>query len=642
MFIIEVIPIAKNLTAESLSYFTAKDVPLGAIVSIPLRKKMVKGIVIGVRPAEDMKEEIKSASFALKKLEEVKSTEFFSKAFMEMTRDAADYYATSVGSILNILAPEYILKNIGKLKTEKAEKRTRKDIKSIHEKYVVQGDDDERYGTWKSLVRQEFARKRSLFFLFPTIEEAEYAFSLLEKGIEGYAFLLHGSLPQKNIIETWNKVVKEPHSVVIIATGGFLSLPREDIGTIVVEKESSKSYKIPRRPFFDVRHIAELLSEKRGVKIFFADNFLRIETLYRHEEGELVEASPFKFRSLSTARDTLVDMRQPKSLREKMETRVENQYDTSKKSFRILSVEVENLIARTKEESEYMLILATRRGLAPSTVCGDCQNIVICNNCSAPVVLHGKSFLCHRCGERRSTEEYCKVCGSWNLGSIGIGIDLVEEKIKSKFPDVSLFRIDSDTITTDKGAHEAIQKYRAQPGSILLGTEMMLQYIHDKAENSAIISLDSLFSLPDFRIQEKILSMIIRIRTLTTRDFVVQTRKADEKVFEYGLKGNMSDFYRSVIDERRKFNYPPFSTLIKLTLEGRKDEIVRQMEEAQTFLEPHEVDVFPAFTHTVKGNYVLHGLMRLENERWVDASLVEKLRSLSPSVTIKVDPETLL
>lgn len=637
MFIIEVIPIAKGNGPETLSYFTSQEITLGAIVSVPLRKKLVQGIVVDVHEALDMKEEIKNATFALKKLDTIKSSQFFSKAFMETVETAAKYYATAPGSILNILVPEYILKNIGKLKKE-----ARATSPAIHEKYVVQGDDDERYGTWKSLIRQEFAKKRSVFFLYPTIEEATHAFSLLEKGIEGYAFLLHGSLTPKKITETWNKLMKEEHPVVVIATGGFLSFPREDIETIVVEKESSRSYKILRRPYLDVRHIAEILSEKRKIKIFFADSLLRLETLHREEEGEFVEASPFKFRSLSTARDTLVDMRQ-----------VKNQTRTS---FKILSEEVEHLITRTKEESEHMIILAARRGVAPSTVCGDCQNIVTCNTCNSPVVLHKikatatseeKSyFLCHRCGERRSTEEYCKICGSWKLGVIGIGIDLVEEKIRDKFPDVTLFKIDSDATPDEKSVHKVLADFRAKPGSILLGTEMMLQYIHEKAESSAIISLDSLFSLPDFRIQEKILSMLLRIRYLTTQDFVVQTRKNDEKVFEYGLKGNMSDFYRAAIDERKKFNYPPFSLLIKLTLEGSKDEIVKVMEEVQTHLEPYIVEVFPAFTFSAKGNHILHGLIRLvqgeTGQKSIPDDLTEKLRSLPQSVTIKVDPESLL
>ncbi len=638
MFVIEVIPIAKSVGIETLSYFTSQEVPLGALVTVPLRKKLVKALVTDIRSAADMKSEIKNSTFALKKLDKIKSTEFLSKAFMSTVEEAASYFATTPGSILDILVPEYILTNAAKLKTPKIEGE--RITKVSHEKYVVQGDNDERYSTWKSLIRQEFAKKKSLYFLFPTIEEATYAFSLLEKGIEGYAFILHGSLPPKKIVETWNAIIKDKHPVVVIATGGFFSLPRGDMETMIIEREASRFYKIMRRPYLDVRQVAEIFAEKNGMKIFFADNFLRLETLYRQDEGELVEASPFKFRSLSTARDTLIDMRE-----------IKNQ---NRVSFKILSPEIENLITRTKDKSEQMLILATRRGVAPSTVCGDCQNIVTCNTCSAPVVLHSARtgdgreddsknfFLCHRCGERRSAEEYCKVCGSWKLGTIGIGIDLVEQKIRDKFPDISLFRIDSDATPDEKAIHKALEKFRAKPGSILLGTEMMLQYIHDKVENSAVISLDSLFSLPDFRIQEKILSMLITLRANTARDFIVQTRKADEKVFEYGLKGNMSDFYRAAIQEREKFNYPPYSTLIKLTLEGKKDEIVKTMEEVQTLLEPYEVEVFPAFTYTVKGNHILHGLIRLARGKWVDESLVAKLRSLPPMVSIKVDPESLL
>jgi len=68
MFIIETIPIAKTIGIKSLSYFTDQEVSIGAIVDIPLRNKIVKGIVISIKPAIDMKSEIKKSSFALKKL----------------------------------------------------------------------------------------------------------------------------------------------------------------------------------------------------------------------------------------------------------------------------------------------------------------------------------------------------------------------------------------------------------------------------------------------------------------------------------------------------------------------------------------------------------------------------------------------
>ena len=76
MFIIEVIPIAKTVGVKTLSYFTDQDIPLGSIVNIPLRKKIIKGIVISKKSAIDMKSEIKKSPFVLKKLIDIKSNRF--------------------------------------------------------------------------------------------------------------------------------------------------------------------------------------------------------------------------------------------------------------------------------------------------------------------------------------------------------------------------------------------------------------------------------------------------------------------------------------------------------------------------------------------------------------------------------------
>jgi primosomal protein N' len=62
-----------------------------------------------------------------------------------------------------------------------------------------------------------------------------------------------------------------------------------------------------------------------------------------------------------------------------------------------------------------------------------------------------------------SAEEYCKVCGSWKLGTIGIGIDLVEEKIRDKYPDISLFRIDSDATPDEKRFTKRLRNFGQSP-----------------------------------------------------------------------------------------------------------------------------------------------------------------------------------
>ena len=133
-----------------------------------------------------------------------------------------------------------------------------------------------------------------------------------------------------------------------------------------------------------------------------------------------------------------------------------------------------------------------------------------------------------------------------------------------------------------------------------------------------------------------------RLRAIATRSILLQTRLPTEKVFEYAMKGNLSDFNRSIVEEREAFNYPPFSTLIKITIEGKKDMIAEGMSKIQETLHPYQVDIFPAFTSTMKGNSVIHGLVKVDTNAWPDPDLVQRLRALPPSVSVRVGPESLL
>ena len=79
----------------------------------------------------------------------------------------------------------------------------------------------------------------------------------------------------------WNLALKNDKPVLIIATGSFLSIPRHDIRTIIVERENSHAYRTLGRPYLDIRKFAELLAKEIGSEIIFGDLMLRSETLKR-------------------------------------------------------------------------------------------------------------------------------------------------------------------------------------------------------------------------------------------------------------------------------------------------------------------------------------------------------------------------
>ena len=577
-------------------------------------------------------------------MDKIKSAALLSPEFMSAVAEAALYFASTSGSLLSSVVPKTIIEEVEKIKTEtrfpKTDRKSTSRNAGSHEKLVIQDNDEERYAIYKSLIREEFAKGGSVFFCLPTVPDIKKAYEKLSKGIEQYTFVLHGFLGKKEQIALWNKAATEEHPSLIIATGTFLGLPRNDINTIIVDKENTRSYKSQARPFIDIRIFTEILAKKIKAKIVFGDLLLRTETLWRYHEGEMFEVTPLKFRSLTTANLELINMKEsaPGNPVRGTEGQAPN--------FKLFSPELLKLIQENQTRDENLFIFVARRGLFPSTVCGDCGNLIKCTVCGAPTVLHKATeenfFLCHRCGERRSALEKCQNCQSWRLVTLGIGIEAVSEELKQKFPNLKIFQIDADSVRTHKRAADIMAKFYSSPGSILLGTEMALLYFNELIASTAVVSIDSFFSIPDFRINEKVMNILLKIRASSSRNFLVQTRDVNQKILKYALAGNLADFYRDEIKERETLFYPPFSVPIKITLQGDKKTVLAGMETLQKNMLPYDIDVFPACVPAAKGKFNMHAVIKIKRPDWVDPILLAKLNSLPPAYTINVDPESLL
>jgi primosomal protein N' (replication factor Y) len=317
------------------------------------------------------------------------------------------------------------------------------------------------------------------------------------------------------------------------------------------------------------------------------------------------------------------------------------------KKFKVLSPELEALIDKTKEENERLFIWTARKGLSPSTICGDCGQTVVCTECKTPVVLFGvpggqNFFRCNRCGETRDAAERCTNCNSWKLTTLGIGVEGVEEEIKKRFPDVTIFRMDKESVKSEKKAVEMVRKFEETPGSILLGTELALFYMKNPLENVAVASIDALFSVPDFRINEKIFYILLSLRSLAQKVFVIQTRNAQSKVLDYAIKGNLMDFYREEVADRKKFSYPPYSVFIKLSLEGKASVAEAYAKTIAELFTPWEPGIYRGNAPTRKGNVVMNILMRIPTKEWPHEEILQKIRSLPPNIAVRVDPDSLL
>lgn len=627
MKLIDVIPISRGIGKEHLSYFTSKDITLGTIVSVPIRSRTSKAIVVSVKDVSMEKSRLRSLDYPIKKIEKIKSSRLLSPHFIRAAQDIAEYFAGSTGSVLNLLIPKTILDESEELKIQEI-----KPPKTHHETLILQSSEQERFAHYKSLIREAFAKKQSVLFILPTIFETEKFASELGRGIEQYAYTLHGSIPKKEIVLAWRKAVSEKHQVCIFATGAFLSIPRDDLGSIIVEHETSRAYKLLERPYLDIRTCAEYIAKCCGIELILGGTLLRAETILRYQNMEIAECAPPKFRSIKTASQKVIDMRE--------------RFNRADDTTLTISKELGDTIHKAVQENEHVFIFNTRRGISPITVCSDCSSIELCSSCGSSISLHKSKphniFLCHTCGAMRSADERCQTCSSWRLKSIGIGLELIEEHIRKLFPQIPLMRLDRDSIKSGKQAAETMKKFLATPGSILLGTEMALTYLSANIEHTAVATIDSLLSIPNFRINERLMDILLTMRSKAIKTFIIQTRIPELNTIRFAVQGNLSDFYREELKMRKSLSYPPFGVLVKIALSGKREKVKKEMENLQTALSNYNTYIVPAFIPKGKGVHAMHCLIKLKADEWPQRKLLNILQSLPQQLSIQVDPESVL
>ena len=628
MQVVEVIPISRSrFLAETLSYFTTKELRSGALVNIILRGKAVPAIVKKVSEVKDLKARLKKQAFGLKPLKGVVSEKFFSKVFVRILEKI--YEETLVPP--SRAAYEIVPKALLAAKTGKITNLASPPPHFYHAKIAVAEDFSERIGYYRALIRENFAKSESVLIVAPRVEEVLALAAELSRGIEEYVFYFSSALKKSEYISRWAEAASLEHSVLVIGTPQLLFFERPDLSTIALDDEGSEFYRGRDWPWLDFRKIAELIAEERKLKLIFAGEILRVETLFRAEKGEI------EFKSALTARPP-----------RKAETRFINIRRERGREFSWISPELLNEIKLFLERNKKILVFVNRRGYSSFTVCADCGESVNCPYCSAPLVIHGaqsqnKQFMCHRCLASLALPKKCPACSSWRLRDLGLGIEKVEEILKKAFPKAPLLRFDSDVIPK-KNRKNFLKENVPGPGKITLATEAVLSQPWN-FDLTAAVSLDHLWSIPDFRMPEKIFRLVAELKNRTSEKFLLQSYLLNETGF-WGdaLAGNISHFYQEEISKRRKLFYPPFSRLIKLTREdSQQARLKNDAAGAAALLQNFSPFSFPAFLEKIKERYRWNIVIKLEpgsRERW--EALRQILQSLRGHWDIIIDPASVI
>ena len=608
MYIVEVLPIMKSMRAQSLSYFSSTKLEKGSLIKIPIRNKQTNAIVLKSESIENFKSEIKSANFQLKKISGIKSKPFLEDEYLDAVEETSKYFCSTSGAVLEKLLPSYLIKHTSLL----SEKKYKKDSDGIKKQaMILQANEEERFIYYKSLIREEFAKQKSVFICVPQQIYIERLLKELKRGIDDYTFVFSSSIGEKELKENWHKATKSKHPVLIIATAKWIFIPRNDIETIILEKENESGWKTISRPYIDFRFFIEKYARLKHKDCILGDTILSTETLERYKDNELTEWKSVKWR---ISHDQVVEIADTKEL-------VKNQ-----KEYRALSPSIKKLIDETSLHNNHLCIFVARRGLASVTVCRDCGEQVACINCESPMILYktksGGLFRCHQCGETRDSTEVCKKCKSWRLSSFGIGVERVLEELKQLSLSIPVFELHKEVVSSHKDALKQIEKFYSEPRAILVGTEMMFPYLYKKINFSVIASFDSLFFIPDFRIREKIFDIVTNTINIAKDKTIIQTRNKDDLAIKYSTTGNISEFFKKEIEDRKILEYPPFSIFIKITIRGSKSFIEKEITQLNQIIQNNiqikdmKINIFPSRHERVSDEYAMNMIIKInKNEK---------------------------
>ncbi|MBP2652929.1 MAG: primosomal protein [Firmicutes bacterium] len=452
--------------------------------------------------------------------------------------------------------------------------------------------------------------------------------------------VLHSKLSVGERFDTWQRLQSGTAGIVIGARSAIFA-PVNDPGLFILDEEHEFTYKQEESPHYHARDVALKRAELAGAPVVFGSATPAVETYYNALN------SKYKLLSLPERVDgavlpdvTVVDMRE--------------ELKNGKRS--VISEPLQHLLASTLARGEQAIILLNRRGYSTFVLCRECGYVMTCSRCAVSLVYHttGSVLRCHYCQAREATPDVCPSCGSRYIRYFGTGTQKVEEELIQLLPGARIIRMDQDT-TSGKAAYDRIlTAFAAGEYDILLGTQMVAKG-HDIKNVTAvgIISADTALNLPDFRAAEKSFALLTQAAGRAGRGelpgrVVVQTYNPDHYAITAGAKHDYAAFYEHEIELRRELGYPPYTRLIKFTVQGQDEIKARRLaEDIAATLRKLQFDwavigPFPAPVAKISNVYRMHILLKVSDILGAGTAIRAAGLEFNGEVAIDVDPMNVL
>ena len=419
------------------------------------------------------------------------------------------------------------------------------------------------------LILKALQDQKQVLFLLPEIALTVQIMERLQRVFGSRLGIYHSKYSDAERVEIWKKQVSAcPYDIIIGARSAAL-LPFKNLGLVIIDEEHETSYKQQDpAPRYHARSAAIMLASMYGAKTLLGSATPCMETYTNAKNGKFGYVRLDKrYKDIALPKIEVVDVKD--MTRRKM---MKGPF-----SPRLLEAIQESL-----DNNKQVILFQNRRGFVPIVECQDCGWIPKCEHCDVSLTMHKNINLltCHYCGYTYAIPKVCPKCGGIHLRGRGFGTEKIEDQIMELFPEAKVARMDLDTTRTKNAYARIIEDFAYGKTNVLIGTQMITKGLDfDRVQLVGILDADSMLNYPDFRAYEHSYMMLQQVSGRAGRKgkqglVILQTKSADLPVIEQVAANDSKTFYEDLDEERRLFNYPPYTRLIYVYLKHQHDNMV--------------------------------------------------------------------
>lgn len=405
---------------------------------------------------------------------------------------------------------------------------------------------------------------RQVLYLVPEIALTTQLTQRLQRVFGDKVIIYHSKFTDNERVDIWKRLLGENGPVVVIGARSSVFLPFGALGLVIVDEEHDPSYKQQDpAPRYNARDTAMVLARMHGAKTLLGSATPAVDTYYKATSGRfgLVELTERYGNSL------LPEVRIVDMVRARKKGGLRGP----------LAPETCDMVRGAVDEGQQAIVFINRRGYAPVAECRVCGWTQKCMHCDVSLTYHKHTdrMVCHYCGAQYPVTSVCPACKEPAVEVLGYGTERVEDEVEAAFPGTGILRMDLDTTRNKDGHERIIREFSEGRASILVGTQMVTKGLDFGGVSAvAVVNADAMVNVPDFRSSERAFNMLGQVagragRRDTPGVVAVQTRQPEHPIFGFAASHDYKGFFDHEVEQRRQFNYPPFTRLIYIYIKHR-------------------------------------------------------------------------